>query len=399
MQYRNYGKLGYQVSSLGMGCMRLPRLIKENGEATVDREKAYEMIRYAADNGVTYFDTAYGYHNKTSEEVLGEALEGGRREKVRIATKQPFGTMKDLKTGGGKTIAENVRRNLENTLKKLRTSYIDVYLIHNINASCWEEIKQNKIIEEYEKLRAEGLIRAIGFSYHGQYPCFKEVLEFYDWGMCQMQQNFMDTEREATEEGIRLAGRKGCALVIMEPLRGGGLSTPPARIQKIYDEYPVKLPNGKRRSGAEWAFRHVLNYSEVSTILSGMTTLEQVKENVEIFSRADAVPGCITPVERDILNRAKAAYEAVTSIPCTACEYCLPCPNGVNIPGVFSRYNDANMFENFGPSSRSYMFLTKQKCDASFCLECGECEPKCPQHIKIIDQLKVAHEALKGWVE
>ena len=392
MQYRNYGKLGYQVSALGLGCMRLPRIFKED-KTVVDREKAYEMIRYAVDHGVNYFDSAYGYHNMTSEEVLGEALEGGWREKAKIATKQPFRTMEDLSTGGGKTLLENARRNLENTLKKLRTSYIDVYLFHGINASNWEGIKQNKVIEEYEKFRSEGLIKAIAFSYHGKFPCFKEVMDFYDWGMCQMQQNFMDVEREATEEGIRLAGKKGCALVIMEPLRGGSLSTPPKRIQAIYDEYPVK------RGAVEWAFRHVLNYPEVSTVLSGMSTLEQLKENIEIFSKPDINPGCITPTERDILTRVKTAYESVKSIPCTTCEYCLPCPKGVNIPGIFSRYNDGNMFENFTPAQRGYMMMTRQKRDASQCEACGACEKKCPQHIDIIKQLKVVHEALKGWAE
>ena len=393
MQYRNYGKLGFQVSALGMGCMRLPRIIKENNEVVVDREKAWEMIRYAVDHGVNYFDSAYSYHNKTSEEVLGEALDGGRREKVKIATKQPFGTMKDLKSGGGKTIAENIRRNLENTLKKLRTSYLDVYLIHNINASGWEGIKKEKIIEEYEKFRSEGLIRAIGFSYHGTFPLFKEVLGFYDWGMCQMQHNFLDIERETTAEGVHLAGKKGCALVIMEPLRGGSLAAAPKRIQAIYGEYPVK------RSAVEWAFRHVINYPEVSTVLSGMTTLEQLKENIEIFSKADAVSGCIGTEERNILTSARNAYESVKSIPCTACEYCFPCPYGVNIPGVFTKYNDGTMFENFDQPSRSYSFMTRQKADASHCEACGACEKKCPQHIKIIDQLKIAHEALKGWIE
>jgi predicted aldo/keto reductase-like oxidoreductase len=393
MNYRNYGKLGWQVSAFGMGCMRLPRLINAKDEAEVDREKAYEMIRYAADHGVNYFDTAYGYHNRTSEEVLGEALEGGRREKVRIATKQPFGVMTDLSSGGGKTIRENARRNLENTLKKLRTGYIDVYLIHNIGKYCWEDVKKEKIIEEYEKFHSEGLIKAIAFSYHGNFDCFKDVLGFYDWGMCQIQQNFMDLEREATEEAIHLAGKKGCALVIMEPLRGGLLATPPAPVKKIYDEYPVK------RSAVEWAFRHVLNYPEVSAVLSGVSTLEQLKDNIEIFSKSDAAPGCLNAEERKILLRVKIAYESLAAIPCTACEYCLPCPQGVHIPGVFGRYNDGKMFGSFDQPRRGYMFMTRGKSDASRCVACGACEKKCPQHIGIIEQLKTAHEALRGWIE
>jgi predicted aldo/keto reductase-like oxidoreductase len=392
MHNRNYGKLGYQASALGLGCMRLPRLYKEGaGTAEVDREKAYEIIRYAADHGINYFDTAYGYHNRTSEEVLGEALEGERRERVRIATKQPFSVMADLKSGGGKTVLENARRNLENTLRKLRTGYLDVYLIHNIQASTWEDIKKHKIIEEYEKFRAEGLIRAIGFSYHGKFPCFKEVLESYDWGMCQIQQNLLDVGNEATAEGIRLAGKKGCALVIMEPLRGGGLATPPPAVRAVYDEYPVK------RSAVEWAFRFMLNYPEVSTILSGLTTMEQLKEDIEIFSKPDAVSNCLSGDEEEIIARAK--YESLVSIPCTACEYCLPCPKGVNIPGVFGKFNEGAMFGNYTPPRRSYFFQTRSGQDASRCASCGACEKKCPQHIGIIEKLKTAHEALKGWIE
>ena len=393
MNYRNYGKAGYQVSSLGMGCMRFPRIYKDNNVVLVDREKAIEMIHYAMDHGVTYFDSAYTYHNKTSEEIMGEAFDGGRREKVKIATKQLFGTMADFNTGGGKTILENARRNLEITLKRLRTGYLDVYLIHNISSGNWEDIRKNKIIEEYEKFRAEGLIKAIGFSYHGKFPCFKDVIEFYNWDMCQVQQNFLDVDHEVTEQSIRIAGKKGCAVVVMEPLRGGGLAVAPQRVQAIYNELPVK------REAVEWAFRHVIDYPEVSTVLSGMTTLEQLKENIEIFSKPDAVPGCLSPQEKDILSRAKASYESVASIPCTGCEYCLPCPRGVDIPGVFSRYNEGHMFENFTQPQRSYLFLGRQKKDATLCEACGDCEKKCPQHLEIIKELKVAHEALKGWRE
>jgi predicted aldo/keto reductase-like oxidoreductase len=392
MLYRTYGKLGFPVSAFGMGCMRLPRIITGDTSA-VDREKAGEMIRYAVDQGVTYFDTAYGYHNKTSEAVLGEALEGGRRDKVKIVTKQPFGVMTDLKTGGGKTIRENARRNLEQSLEKLKTDHIDVYLIHNIGVTTWEEIKKCHIIELYETFRAEGLIRGIGFSYHGQYPGFKEVLGFYDWDMCQIQQNLVDVEKEATEDGIRLAGKKGCALVIMEPIRGGNLANPPPSVRAIYDEYPVK------RSPVEWAFRHVLNYPEVSTILSGVTTMEQLREDIDIFSKPGAVPGCLSEEEKRIITRVREKYQSLASIPCTACEYCLPCPQGVNIPQVFSKYNDGVMFGTFEPARRGYMFQTRVKQDASICVECKACEKKCPQHIEIVKELKTAHEKLKGWIE
>ncbi|MCL2882720.1 MAG: aldo/keto reductase [Coriobacteriia bacterium] len=383
MNYRPYGKLGYEVSTLGMGCMRMPR-VYENGKAEVDREKAFEMIRYAADHGVNYFDTAYGYHNQTSESVLGEALDGGLREKVHVVTKQPVAVMKTQ---------ADIRRNLENTLEKLRTSYIDVYLMHNLNGSCWDEVQQRKIYEEFEKFRDEGMIRAIGFSYHGEPALFEEILNAYPWDMCQIQQNLLDTDKQATERGIELAGQKGCALVIMEPLRGGGLAKAPAPVQALYDEYPVK------RSAVEWGFRHLIDYPQISTILSGMSTLEQIKKNIAIFSQPDAVPDCMSADDKALLRKVKAVYESMTSIPCTGCEYCMPCPNGVGIPQIFELYNNAMRFENLEPFKRGYWFATSRGADASQCLECGNCEEQCPQHIDIIHQLKVAHEALKGWIE
>jgi predicted aldo/keto reductase-like oxidoreductase len=365
--------------------MRLPRIVSDDGaEVRVDKEKAIELIQYATDHGINYFDTAYGYHRETSESIVGEALDGGRREKVKVVTKQPFWVM---------TTQGDIRKNLENTLKKLRTGYLDVYLIHNINIGPWDEIKKRKIIEEYEKFKAEGLIRAIGFSYHGQFPGFKEVLSYYDWDMCQVMYNFIDTDKEVTTEGIKIAGEKGCALVIMEPLRGGGLATPPEPVKAVYNEFPVK------RSGVEWAFRHLINFPQISTNLSGMTTLEQLKENIGIFSKGDMAANCLSEQEKDIIARAKTAYESLIKVRCTGCEYCLPCPKGVNIPQVFIKYNDGSMFGNFDQSRRAYMFQVNANADASHCAACGSCEKKCPQHLEIIKELKTAHEALKGWVE
>lgn len=384
MQYRPYGKNGFEVSSFGMGCMRLPKIIKDDGDVQVDREKAYELIRYAAEHGVNYFDTAFGYHRQTSEEVLGEALEGKYRKQVKIATKQPFNVMK---TQG------DIRRNLENTLKKLRTDYIDVYLIHNIQAGYWEDIKARKVIEEYEKFKNEGLIRAIGFSYHGEFPTFKNVLEYYDWDMCQVQQNLLDSDKEVTEEGIQLAGKKGTALVIMEPLRGGGLANAPTGVQKVYDESRTK------RSPAEWAFRYLYDHPQISCILSGVTTMEQLKDNIRIFSAPDAVANCMTTEEKAMIRRAKASYESRVTIPCTGCEYCMPCPQKVDIPGIFHKYNTGMMFENFDNAKRTYMFTKNAGQSVSNCIECGACEKKCPQHISIIEQLKIAHRALDGWTE
>ncbi|MDR0539204.1 MAG: aldo/keto reductase [Spirochaetaceae bacterium] len=365
--------------------MRLPKIFDGSDKAKVDREKAYELLRYAADHGVTYFDTAFGYHHQTSEEVLGEALaEGGRRARVKIATKQPLMAMPQQ---------SDIRRNLENTLKKLRTDYIDIYLIHNIQPGTWATVKERKLINEWEKFKAEGLIKAIGFSYHGDAGCFNKILWHYDWDMCQIQQNIVDVDMQAGEQGIIEAGHKGCACVIMEPLRGGGLATETKSVQALYDTHPIK------RRAVEWAFRHLINYPQVSCILSGVSTLEQLKDNIEIFSAHDAVADCMSPSDKALIEKVRKHYQSVKSIPCTGCEYCLPCPNGVQIPGIFSTYNDAMSFENFDQPRRSYMFTQMAKQDASQCVECCQCEEKCPQHIKISEQLQTAHKKLKGWIE
>lgn len=385
MQYRPYGKMGFDVSLFGMGCMRLPRREKADGSIEIDKQKAIEMIQYAADNGVNYFDTAYSYHREQSEALLGEALSGGYREKVHIATKQPFSVMKDK---------GQIRKNLENTLKKLRTDHLDVYLIHNIQKKDWQAIKEMDVISEFEKFKSEGLIGGIGFSYHGELPTFKEILDYYpDWAMCQVQQNLLDVDREVSEEGIRLAGKKGCALVIMEPLRGGGLVSTPGDVAELYKSFPVQ------RTPAEWAFRHVYNYPEVSCILSGVTTMEQLKDNIRIFSQPDSVANSMTPEEKELLKKVKAAYESRVTIPCTGCEYCVPCPKGVAISQIFQLYNQGEMFEAFDQPRRSYMFQRNAGHDQPNCVACGACEKKCPQHIEIIEQLKLAHSKLDGWYE
>ena len=384
MNTRKYGKLGWDVSALGLGCMRLPRIYDGSEVAQVDREKAYELIRYAATHGINYFDTALTYHNRTSEEVLGEALDGGLREKVHVVTKQPFSVMKSK---------ADIRRNLEATLKKLRTDYLDVYLIHNISDKDWPGIQQLDVISEYEKFKAEGLIRAIGFSYHGTYAGWKPIFDFYDWDMCQIQQNMIDVDKEVTEQAILRAGERGCALVIMEPLRGGGLANAPASVKAVYDRYP------EHREPYEWAFKHLINYPQISTILSGMTTMEQLKANIELFSKPTSVPNSLSEAEKTIIREAKEAYDAIVTVPCTRCEYCMPCPQGVDIPGAFYRYNEGMMFGSFDQPKRSYMFSVRAGRSADHCIGCGACERKCPQHIPIIQSLKTAHEALKGWIE
>jgi predicted aldo/keto reductase-like oxidoreductase len=378
MHYRKYGTLGYDVSAFGMGCMRLPTTKANDGSSVVDLEAAYALIRYAADHGVTYFDTAYGYHDKQSESIVGEALAAdNRRARVKIATKQPFDVMTDTAA---------IRKNLEATLKKLRTDYIDVYLVHNIMPHTWPKILERKVLAEYETFKKEGLINAIAFSYHGHAAGFRDVLTGYDWDMAQIQQNIIDTEKQATAAGMDLVGKKGCALVIMEPLRGGGLVHTPAPVKALYDAYPT------RRTAVDWAFRHLLDHPAVTTVLSGVTTMEQLKDNIALFSAPDAVPGNLTAADKALLRDVKTAYESLAAIPCTACEYCLPCPQGVNIPQVFADYNNGCMYGSWDEPRRGYAFRAPN--DASHCVACGACEAKCPQRISIIDTLQSAHAKL-----
>ena len=369
-----------------MGCMRLP-FINGDGKNGVDREAAYGLIRYATANGINYFDTALTYHGGESEAILGEALANkpGLREKVWVTTKQPY---------TNQTHAD-IRRNLEETLKKLRTSYLDMYFIHRIMPGNWDAIQENEIYELYERFKAEGLIRHIGFSYHGNYDNFSQVVKRYPWDMCMVQHNLLDINREVTSEGVHLAGVHGLALGIMEPLRGGGLSHMPApgAVSVVYDSYHVK------RTPAQWAFRYLADKPEISVILSGMTTMEQLKANIEVFSQPDMLPGCLNAEEKAILDQARKSYESVVTIPCTECNYCMPCPAGVQIPAVLARYNDAHRFGHHDQPRRSYMLMKNVNATVHQCTGCNACAPKCPQLLDVPQQLRIAHDMLDGWVE
>ena len=389
MLYRPLGKTGFQASLLGMGCMRLPFIDETDLTKGVDREKACEMIRYAIDQGVNYFDSAQTYHARQSEAILGEALDykvDGKslREKVWITTKHPFGS---------ELPPDTIRSNLEATLEKLRTNYLDTYLIHGIGPGNWQNIQKWDILGTFEKFKSEGLIKHIGFSYHGNFKHFAEVVPAYPWDLCLVMHNMLDLEREVTAEGIDIAAKQGLAVTIMEPLRGGGLSQAPKSVAAIYDKYPVK------RKPAEWAFRYLADNPGITSIVSGMSTMEQLKENLAIFSQPDMQPGCLTAEEKKILTSAREAYMSIVTIPCTACNYCMPCPQNVGISNIFTSYNDGNRFEFFDQARRSYMFARRGNRGADKCTSCGICVPKCPHGIDIPTQLQTAHEALKGWDE
>ena len=382
MQYRQLGNTGHKVSLLGMGCMRLP-FINGDGNNGVDVPAAIEQLQYAADNGINYFDTAFGYHGGQSEAILGEALES-RRNKVLYITKQPSWEMHDIDT---------LHRNFENTLKKLRTDYIDAYLMHRVMPTSWSDIKERKLMDEFQKLKEQGLIRHVGCSYHGNYDHFKQVVEEYPWELILVQHNMLDINREVTRDGIEFAAKKGIGLSIMEPLRGGGLAHAPEIVQNVYNK------SDKKRTPAEWALRYLADIPQISAIVSGMTTMEQLKQNIELFSQPDMTANHMSEAEKQTIVDARKAYESIVTIPCTACDYCVPCPQGVQIPNIFRLYNDAHRFGHKDQPRRGYMFATRANGDATKCNKCGACLKRCPQGVKILQELETSHEFLKGWSE
>lgn len=379
MQYRQFGKTGVKVSAFGMGCMRMPTYTDGEGQVKVDRPKAVAMIRRAAEGGVNYFDTAYVYHNEESESVVGEALSGELRKKVMIATKLPMWKI---------TCEDDLEAIFNEELRRLNTDYIDVYLLHSLNAGSIETIKKYHVLEFLDRKKAEGKIRFAAFSFHDKLEAFKRLVDLYDFDMCQIQLNILDINEQATAEGMRYAAEKGMAVVIMEPLRGGTLATVPDEVAKLYNEMPVK------RSPAEWGFRFMYNFPQVSVILSGVSTMEQLEDNLRIFDGAEA--GSCSTEEEELFIKVREAYDARIRVRCTDCKYCQPCPQGVEIPKIFSQYNDLAVFDHVEGNRKRYAKLIEGQADAARCVECGACEAICPQHIAIIEKLKEARAHLEG---
>ena len=377
MKYRTMGKLGIQASAFGLGCMRFNGAA--SGDSVIDEGKAISLIRRAIDGGVTYIDTAYVYLDKTSETVLGKALRDGYREKVTIATKMP----KEYVHNRGEMEAL-----LESELQKLQTNYIDFYLMHGINRQKWEEFKAIGAPEFFDDMKKAGKIRYKCFSFHGPYEDFEYILNDWDWDMVQIQYNFMDIDHQAGTRGLELAGRKGIPVVIMEGLLGGRLAKAPANVQALYDAFPV------RRTPVEWAFRWLCNHPEVSVVLSGCNEAEQIDENLRIFDTVDA--NIMDEKELALMDDVRAAYLSRTRIGCTACRYCMPCPNGVNIPGVFSVWNNVSLYETDPKENFQFKRILEQNAGADRCVQCGACEAACPQHLPIIDSLQEAWRELNA---
>jgi len=376
MQYHTFGRLDWKASALGFGAMRLPTI--DGDAARIDEAEATRMVRFAIDQGVNYVDTAYPYHEEMSEPFLGRALQDGYRERIRLATKLPCWHVES---------AEDFDRYLDEQLKRLQTDHVDFYLLHGLNAESWTKVRDLRVLRWAERAIADGRFHHLGFSFHDRLEVFKEIVDASDlWLFCQIQYNFMDIEHQAGTEGLEYAASKGLAVVIMEPLRGGLLArNVPAAAQAIWDSA------SRRRAPADWALQWVWNHPEVSVVLSGMSTMEQVEQN--IASASQSGPGTLTDAELALFDRVRGKYRELARIPCTDCRYCLPCPSGVNIPRVFEIYNEAKIYGDEEAARGSYSWLDEAQ-RAELCVECGECLDKCPQQIEIPDWLARAHELL-----
>lgn len=374
MLYRKLGKTGEMVSILGYGCMRLP-VIDGNPE-NIDEKKAIRLIRYAIDHGVNYIDSAYSYHSGMNEVFLGKALKDGYREKVHLATKLSCKRV---------NCKEDMDRFLNEQLEKLRTDCIDFYLLHAVKKSYWEKMKKFGVIDFLERARAAGKIKYTGFSFHDEPDVFKEVVDAYPWDLCQIQFNYLDENFQAGIEGLKYAAEKGLAVVIMEPLRGGNLASKiPEDARKVWDRAEVK------RTPAEWAFRYLWNYPEISVVLSGMSEMEHLKENLRIAEQG--YPNSLSSEEKSLISEVSEIYRSRIKVNCTNCKYCMPCPSGVNIPRNLSYLNDVFMLDDMENAKFQYGVLLLPEEKAGNCIECGECEEVCPQNIKIRKMLKEVRE-------
>ncbi len=377
MQYRKFGKLDWQPSALGFGAMRLPTIDGKAGN--IDYPKAEAMIHKAVEAGVNYFDTAYVYHEQQSETIVGKALAGGLRDRVRIATKSPVWFVNE---------PGDFDRMLDEQLKRLQTDHIDFYLLHALNRDSFKDkVVKHGLVKRAEAAKADGRIRQMGFSFHDNFETFKTIVDFTDkWDFCQIQYNYMDTTVQAGTEGLKYAASKGLGIVIMEPLLGGKLALDVPAVR------PLWASASRQASPADWALQWLWSQPEVGVVLSGMNTMEQVEQN--IASASQSAVGRLTAADNALIEQVRELMNSLSPIPCTRCEYCLPCPNGVNIPRNFDSYNKALMFDILADSRFDYKNWISDDSKAENCIQCDECLDKCPQKIAISTWMPIVGEVL-----
>lgn len=375
MKYRK-DRYGNELSQLGYGCMRFT-----TKGSKIDYEKAEREVLYAIDKGVNYFDTAYAYSG--SEECLGRILEeNDARGKVNIATKLPQYLVRSMK---------GIEKIFNEELTRLRTDHIDYYLMHMFtDISEWERLKTYGIEEWITARKADGSIRQIGFSYHGDTEMFLQILDAYDWDFCQVQYNYLDETSQAGRRGVEAAEKKGIPVIIMEPLRGGKLVNLPVKAKRELRD------SGKGYTAPELGLRWLWNQTGVTVVLSGMNSMEMVEENIRIAS--DAEPGSFDQSDFALVDSVKAIIKEKEKVGCTGCRYCMPCPSGVDIPGNFHHWNLMYIEGKKNPVRFEFarnVGLQEKPGFATQCVGCGKCEMHCPQHIQIRKMLKKADKDLR----
>jgi hypothetical protein len=381
MKYRKMGSLDWEVSALGFGCMRLPS--RKINKLRAKTEESIELIRYGIDRGINYIDTAWLYHLGDSEKIIGKALKDGYRERVHLVTKLPMMMVRNSK---------HFDKYLKTQMKRLQTDYLDSYLFHAVDQGQFNKIKKLDLIDKMEDAKKEGHIRSIGFSFHDTLPVFKEIIDYYPWDIAQIQYNYMDTCVQATTEGLSYAHSKGIAVVVMEPLKGGNLANPPREALNIINSAE------KKRTPVDWALQFLWNKPEISVVLSGMGSKKMVQENCESADHSGI--NSLTIKDQTVIERLSEVYRQKNIVSCTACDYCMPCPQGVNITQNFACLNNVSLETSFIRrffAKRAYRKLTnsKKKVDlnapngnATICNKCRVCVEKCPQTIDIPMELE-----------
>ncbi|MDR1699604.1 MAG: aldo/keto reductase [Lachnoclostridium sp.] len=379
MEMRKMEKLGVETSLLGFGCMRFPT--SKNGK--IDRVLTEHMINKAIDHGVNYFDTAWFYHDGESEVVVGEILKKKKRDTFYIATKLPIGILHNKKEAQ-ETFAKQLRR--------LQMDWFDFYLLHGISREGYEKAVKTGMLDLCLDLQKQGRIKNLGFSFHGPYEDFEYILNDRDWDFCQIQLNYMDTDDQAGLKGYELTREKGVPAIIMEPVKGGSLAKLPDEILDILKGIDFK------GSCASLAMRFVGELENVKVVLSGMSSIEQVEDNLSTFNKL--VP--LTEIEHTALDNVKASMDKRVCNNCTDCKYCMPCPAGVNIPKNFYTWNQYGVYQNLGWLNWQWKYAFPESEKGIHCTDCGACEKACPQKITIREDLKKARkdieEALKNCI-
>ena len=373
MEYRQFEKLGVSPSLLGFGCMRFP----QNPDGSICEPEAEKMLDTAIQAGVSYIDTAYPYHNGDSEPFVGRVLKKYDRSRLFLATKLPVWNVKTL---------DDAKRLFQEQLDRLQTDYVDFYLLHCLDQEKWQLVLDLGLIPYFEEMKKEGKIRFFGFSFHDDFEVFKTILTYRDWDFCQIQYNYVDTDIQAGDRGYELAEELGVPLVIMEPVKGGSLAALPEEVTEPFRSYKPDA------SISSWALRWVASKPNVKVVLSGMSDMEQVNDNLQTF-------GSFQPLslrEKELVADVAAAIKKRTKNGCTGCAYCMPCPFGVNIPQNFRIWNDLSMYGNVNRTRQAYFKELEESARADQCQKCGKCEEVCPQSLSIRENLEAAAKEMEA---